>query len=381
MTGLVSARGPRCHWRCSTRVAPGRPGPGASRTRGPGSAARRRCVGRRRHGAGPAAHARVELPGQGRHRLVRRHRRRFGVRGIEGRRASRHRPCHREGALAVLDGFVNRGIVAGRARRCRLRRRHGRRRPRRRLRRRGRPAGRSRPRARFTRRRTGRAIASSSGRTTNTCTACRPRRARCSGSSRPSGPVHCTPAIDKDTVYVSGCDEQLRGIDVATGRQRFAVPLRSYTGASAAVAGNDAYVGTFGNEVLGIDLARRAVRWTYRHAAREFPFYSSAAVAGDRLVVGRARQDRALPRPLHGPCALDVRDAGPCRLVAAHRGRPRLRRVERREPVRTGPGHRQEGLGVHRGRRRCPPRRRRPAGHSSSARRTAPSSVSAEPME
>jgi outer membrane protein assembly factor BamB len=44
-------------------------------------------------------------------------------------------------------------------------------------------------------------------------------------------------------------------------------------------------VGTFGNEVLGIDLARRAVRWTYR-TTRTFPFYSSAAIAGDRLVVG-----------------------------------------------------------------------------------------------
>ena len=67
---------------------------------------------------------------------------------------------------------------------------------------------------------------------------------------------------------------------------RFAVPLRAYTGASAAVAGTEAYVGTFGNEVLGIDLARRTVRWSYRNPARELPFYSSAAVAADRLVLG-----------------------------------------------------------------------------------------------
>ena len=28
------------------------------------------------------------------------------------------------------------------------------------------------------------------------------------------------------------------------------------------------------------------MRWTYRHRAREMPFYSSAAVATDRIVVG-----------------------------------------------------------------------------------------------
>jgi outer membrane protein assembly factor BamB len=103
---------------------------------------------------------------------------------------------------------------------------------------------------------------------------------------RTDGPVHCTPAIAQDTVYISGCDEQLRAIDAVTGRQRFALPLGAYTGASAAVDGGEAFVGTFGNEVLGLDLARRATRWTYRHPTRTFPFYSSAAIAGDRVVVG-----------------------------------------------------------------------------------------------
>jgi outer membrane protein assembly factor BamB len=45
------------------------------------------------------------------------------------------------------------------------------------------------------------------------------------------------------------------------------------------------YVGTFGNELLAIGLGQRAVRWRY-HTTRTFPFYSSAAVAGDRLVLG-----------------------------------------------------------------------------------------------
>jgi outer membrane protein assembly factor BamB len=103
---------------------------------------------------------------------------------------------------------------------------------------------------------------------------------------RTEGPVHATPAIDRGIVYVSGCDEQLHAIDAATGRQLYALPLGAYAGASAVVRDETAYVGTFGNEVLGVDLKRRVVRWTYRHPTRNFPFYSSAALAGDRVVVG-----------------------------------------------------------------------------------------------
>ena len=45
-----------------------------------------------------------------------------------------------------------------------------------------------------------------------------------------------------------------RAIDAATGKQIFALQLGGYTGASAAIRDNAVYVGTFGNEVLGIDL-------------------------------------------------------------------------------------------------------------------------------
>ncbi len=105
-------------------------------------------------------------------------------------------------------------------------------------------------------------------------------------SFQTEGPVHCTPAVDKGRVYISGCDENLRAFDAATGKQLFSLPLGSYTGASAAVLDDQAVVGTFGNEVVCFDLRRRIVRWTYRHAARHFPFYSSAALTADKVVVG-----------------------------------------------------------------------------------------------
>jgi outer membrane protein assembly factor BamB len=100
------------------------------------------------------------------------------------------------------------------------------------------------------------------------------------------GPVHCTPAIDKGIVYISGCDENFRAIEAASGKQLFALPLGAYTGASAVVRDDQAFVGTFGNEVLGLDLKRRAIRWTYKHPTRNFPFYSSAALADNRVILG-----------------------------------------------------------------------------------------------
>jgi|WetSurSiteA1Bulk_404760.scaffolds.fasta_scaffold05603_2 eukaryotic-like serine/threonine-protein kinase len=100
------------------------------------------------------------------------------------------------------------------------------------------------------------------------------------------GPVHSTPAMDRKHVYVSGCDETFRAIDALSGKQTFALQLGAYAGASAALRDDHAYVGTFGNEVLGIDLRKRGVQWVYKHPTRNFPFYSSAAVTADRVVIG-----------------------------------------------------------------------------------------------
>ncbi len=100
------------------------------------------------------------------------------------------------------------------------------------------------------------------------------------------GPLHSTPAIDGKYVYVSGCDEVFRAIDAVTGKEAYSLSLGAYTGASAALRGHHAYMGTFGNEVLAIDLKKRAGQWIYQHPTRSFPFYSSAAVTEDRVVLG-----------------------------------------------------------------------------------------------
>ena len=100
------------------------------------------------------------------------------------------------------------------------------------------------------------------------------------------GPVHSTPSIVAGIAYFAGCDQMFRAIRIADGKEMFHVSSGAYTGASPALRGVAAYYGTFNNEVLMVSLRRRDIGWRYQHPERRFPFYSSAAVTGDSIVVG-----------------------------------------------------------------------------------------------
>jgi outer membrane protein assembly factor BamB len=101
-----------------------------------------------------------------------------------------------------------------------------------------------------------------------------------------NGPVHSTPSISGGLAYIAGCDELFRAIRIADGREMFNVSSDAYTGASPALSGISAYYGTFNNEVLMVNLKDHRIGWRYQHPQRKFPFYSSAAVTQDRIVVG-----------------------------------------------------------------------------------------------
>ena len=101
-----------------------------------------------------------------------------------------------------------------------------------------------------------------------------------------AGYVHASPAVLDSTVVTTGCDGMLRFIDVATGVESHNLTLGTYVASSCAIASGRGYVGTFGNEVLGIDLDEPRIEWNYAHDKYEFPFYSSAAVNEDFVVVG-----------------------------------------------------------------------------------------------
>jgi len=100
------------------------------------------------------------------------------------------------------------------------------------------------------------------------------------------GPVHSTPSISNGLAFIAGCDELFRAVRIADGREMFNVSSGAYTGASPALSGSSAYYGTFNNEVLMVSLNEHRVVWRYQHPQRHFPFYSSAAVTRNRIVVG-----------------------------------------------------------------------------------------------
>jgi len=100
------------------------------------------------------------------------------------------------------------------------------------------------------------------------------------------GPVHSTPGVAGGVAYVAGCDEVFHAIRIADGKEIFSVSSGAYTGASPALRDGNAYYGTFDNEVLMVSLQNRNIAWRYQHPERRFPYYSSAAVGGDRVVVG-----------------------------------------------------------------------------------------------
>jgi len=103
---------------------------------------------------------------------------------------------------------------------------------------------------------------------------------------RTEGPVHSTPAIVNGIAYFAGCDEIFHAVRMSDGKEAFRVSSGAYTGASPAIRDGAAYYGTFENEVLMVSLAAHNIVWHYQHPQRKFPYYSSAAVLNDRVVVG-----------------------------------------------------------------------------------------------
>ena len=100
------------------------------------------------------------------------------------------------------------------------------------------------------------------------------------------GYVHGTPAIVNSAVIVSGCDGYLRVININDGVEQQKIALGGYVGASPAILNNRAYAGTFGNQVLCAGLEDSEILWWYEHPERNFPFYASAAVTDDIVVIG-----------------------------------------------------------------------------------------------
>ena len=103
---------------------------------------------------------------------------------------------------------------------------------------------------------------------------------------RTNGMVHATPAVYEGLAFIAGCDSILRAIRIRDGKEAYQIDAGAYTGASPLIDAGRAYFGTFNNEVLAFDLNRRRRLWRYAIPDRQFPFYSSAALANGRVILG-----------------------------------------------------------------------------------------------
>jgi outer membrane protein assembly factor BamB len=103
------------------------------------------------------------------------------------------------------------------------------------------------------------------------------------------GPVLGSPAVIGDRTFVAGCDSALHVIDTAKGTELAAVDIGGQVGATAAVRGDQLYLGTIAtNQVLAIDWNKAQVLWKFEAARKQQPYYASVAVT-DKLVIAASR--------------------------------------------------------------------------------------------
>ena len=126
------------------------------------------------------------------------------------------------------------------------------------------------------------------------------------------GYVHGTPGVwtqpasgsgdAKNFVIVTGCDSYLRVISIDDGIQTQQVDLGAYVAASPAISQNRVYCGTYGTEILGVALDTGEIAWRYRHPKRQFPFFASATLTEDSVIIGgRDKMVHALSRETGEP--------------------------------------------------------------------------------
>ncbi|HOW72097.1 MAG TPA: PQQ-binding-like beta-propeller repeat protein [Phycisphaerae bacterium] len=104
--------------------------------------------------------------------------------------------------------------------------------------------------------------------------------------------VHGSPGVSGDRVLAACCDERLRVFSLGDGKEVASVGMGSYSGAAAALGGKCVYVGTFSNQVAAIDWTADKVVWRYEPKESQFPFFGSAAVTEDLVIIGG--RDKAL---------------------------------------------------------------------------------------
>jgi outer membrane protein assembly factor BamB len=96
--------------------------------------------------------------------------------------------------------------------------------------------------------------------------------------------VNGSAAIDRGRAIFGGCDGIIHIVSVDDGREQSQIDMQAYIAGTLAVDANKAYFGHYEHVFQRVDLVAKKTDWEYRD--KTFPFFSSPALARDRVVFG-----------------------------------------------------------------------------------------------
>jgi outer membrane protein assembly factor BamB len=99
------------------------------------------------------------------------------------------------------------------------------------------------------------------------------------------GPILASALVAGGQTFLAGCDSMLHIVDVKTGKGVAQVQLSGQSGSTAAFRDGRLVIPNMANEVQAIDLAKRAVVWSFASAAAQ-AFNCSATVTDKLAIVG-----------------------------------------------------------------------------------------------
>jgi outer membrane protein assembly factor BamB len=130
---------------------------------------------------------------------------------------------------------------------------------------------------------------------------CLDRQGKLVWKVKTEGPVNGSALVAGKLTFVAGCDSNLHIIDWGSGKDLAQIDLQGQAAATAAVIGDQLFVGTMTNFVQGVDLTKKALLWSYE-SKRGQPFFASAAVTEQLVIVGgRDKLVHALDRTKGDP--------------------------------------------------------------------------------
>jgi hypothetical protein len=100
--------------------------------------------------------------------------------------------------------------------------------------------------------------------------------------------IGAAPEGQSPSVFVSGCDSELRSIDIDTGKERYAREMGALCPGSPAVLPDRIVIGTDGGKIVCVAADGKSQLWAFEGVKNQAMVYSSPAVS-DGIVVAGAR--------------------------------------------------------------------------------------------